>query len=87
MSFTPGPWKLYKYGLNVVDETGRVTANCGGYASNVDPEEVNAENRANAHLISASPDMYHLLDSLCDTVSPEDEKVIYEVLRKADGRE
>jgi len=51
---TPGPWSIH-HEFNVFDENGRCVASCGGYSSNF--RDVEPENRANAMLIAAAPDL------------------------------
>jgi hypothetical protein len=41
----------------------RSIASAGGYTSNVDTDLVHLENEANAHLISAAPDMFTAIDA------------------------
>src|SRR5690606_19057690 len=51
---TPGPWSIH-HEFNVLDENGRCVASGGGYSSNL--RDAEPENRANAMLIAAAPDL------------------------------
>lgn len=56
-SFTPGPWKIGERGdLAVYSVGARFIATCG-YSNNANPK-VLAENKANAALIAAAPELY-----------------------------
>jgi len=60
--FTKGEWVMYKHAKSCVcADGGRIVANCGAYFNNIDYENVQTENDANARLIAQSP---NLLDSL-----------------------
>ena len=93
MGYTPGPWKI-KHEQNVVAESGRGIASCGGYTTN-DPEEwetVIEENLANTRLIAAAPEMYealrqckHILDTIAIGMAYDLlNKVVTNVLSKAE---
>lgn len=56
MSHTPGPWKV-KSDYNVFGVGGRLVANSGGHSGSVRPEEIHEENKANARLIAAAPEL------------------------------
>ena len=53
---TPGPW-VFLHGLNLFGPNDRLVANCGGHSQNFDSEACEAENAANACLISAATDL------------------------------
>jgi len=54
---TPGPWEV-KHETNVVSSEGRTIANAATLFSNgPDWERVSDENKANAKLMAASPDL------------------------------
>lgn len=57
---TPGPWGPHKHALAaVISGTGMLVANCGSHMDNMrDPDELIAEQEANARLIAAAPDLY-----------------------------
>lgn len=70
MKHTPGPWEIDGHNLTaVIHNEGSVTwpqwkhvCNCDyGYA---DPEKHFEENKANAHLIAAAPEMLEALESV-----------------------
>lgn len=60
MEHIKGPWKI-KFEFNVEDTNGRTIASCGGYSDNCRVQEVDAENKANARLIAAAPDLLEAL--------------------------
>jgi len=64
--FTKGPWEISDIAETHVHQkaTGRGVASAGGYQKNVDWESVWKENLANAHLITAAPEMYEALEVL-----------------------
>ena len=56
MSHTPGPWKI-THDYNIMKDN-RGIANCGGYTVNTSNwQEIDEENKANANLIAAAPDL------------------------------
>ncbi len=63
MKHTPGPWKV-KSDYNVFSGGGRLVANSGGHSGSVCPEEIHEENKANAILIAAAPDLLEALENL-----------------------
>ncbi len=58
--WTPGPWAI-RYQFNVYGAGDRLAANTGGHSDNRDPDGGTAENKANAALVSAAPDLYEAL--------------------------
>jgi len=71
---TPGPWEVAKRdGTNVFPVGGsRLIATTAGYSNNLRGEEVEVENRANARLIAAAPEMLVALEhmaSICPACS------------------
>ena len=55
---TPGPWRISKLTETAVEDgDGRGICSTGGYQQNFDTERVYQENRANARLIAAAPDL------------------------------
>jgi len=63
MKYTPAPW-IIKHEFNIVSQTGRLVAGCGGHQQNFNEDDNRNENMANAQLISASPDMYEALKNM-----------------------
>lgn len=63
MSHTPGPWKV-KSDYNVFGVGGRLVANSGGHSGSVRPEEIHEENKANARLIAAAPELLEACKAL-----------------------
>jgi hypothetical protein len=63
---TPGPWNI-QHDFNVFGGR-RLVASAGGHSSNQHPLAVDAENRANASLIAAAPDLLKAVRHLfaCD---------------------
>jgi hypothetical protein len=60
---TQGPWTVV-HEYNVEDGKKRVVASCGGYQNNFAVEKVHEENRANARLVSAAPDLLALAEEV-----------------------
>lgn len=69
MKHTPGPWVI-KHEFNVYAGNRSVAA-CGGYSQNFDHEKVHAENVANAHLVSAAPDLLEVCQEIEEWFSSE----------------
>jgi hypothetical protein len=63
--YTKGEWTV-EHEFNVFSDN-RLVAACGGYADNWKTEEVHNENKSNAHLIAAAPDMYEALKRFLDS--------------------
>ena len=66
--WTPGPWNLgNSYGAmyDVVSKKEHGICSTGGFTSNIgDIDAIIAENKANAILIAAAPELYAALDEL-----------------------
>jgi len=60
---TPGPWFVGKLTANVYfgNSSGELIAQCGGYKFKQKPEH---EEKANAHLIAAAPDLLEALQGV-----------------------
>ena len=61
--FTKGPWRIDQgaiFGDDGVDYD-RMVASLTGYTRNFEADLVATQNKANAHLIAAAPDMYEAL--------------------------
>lgn len=71
---TPGPWGISRRtATGVVAKGERGICSTGGYSdSRVDGATLNAENEANARLISAAPDMLAELERIFNRVIEED---------------
>lgn len=71
MAHTPGPWTI-RHGTNVFGKdihyrnSERVVANAGGHDNNRFFEEVSEENKANAILIAAAPELL----AACEGILP-----------------
>jgi len=59
---TPGPWRI-KWGENIFGGE-RLVANAGSHQQNFDTEKAAAENKANARLIAAAPDLLEALKAV-----------------------
>ena len=59
---TPGPWTI-KYAYNVM-AGGRAVANAGIHSNNCDDRRVEEENKANARLIAAAPELLEALEDI-----------------------
>lgn len=73
--FTKGKWKI-RFNLNVESEKGRLVASTGGYNSNIDGENVDEENRANAKLIASAPEMLEALKEVREWYEQNASKII-----------
>jgi len=82
MEYTKGEWKVaHEYNVAVGN---RGVASCGGYTSNMsDADKITQENIANAHLISASPDMYEALKEILPENTGYMESMSWESYNKA----
>ncbi|HIB76367.1 MAG TPA: hypothetical protein EYO58_01860 [Flavobacteriales bacterium] len=82
--FTQGKW--IANGYVVESEDGKTIADCGFSDKGVDEEE-----KSNAHLIAAAPDMYAMLDVMAKSILTtgagciEDMLAIESLLKKARG--
>lgn len=67
-NFTAGQWSLDpRCDTRVVGPEDRGICSTGSYNNNIDPpEKIDAENRANARLIAASPALYKALQAVAD---------------------
>lgn len=65
---TPGPWVIHPMAATLVWQRGldRSIASAGGHFSTAEPDGGYEENRANARLISAAPDLYEALKDIVD---------------------
>jgi uncharacterized membrane protein YccC len=80
---TKGPWRVSRLTETTVENShGRGVCSTGGYQQNFDTERVYQENRANARLIAAAPDMYEALKA----VLPVLEAVQRQYAQMAKGR-
>jgi len=61
---TPGPW-IVKWDYNVFSGE-RGIATCGGYTDNYRAGAIHAENRANARLIAAAPELLEAINHIWD---------------------
>ena len=66
---TKGPWEM-DAGLNIHGPDNRLVANCGGRSQNFDTEKCEAENKANAHLIAAAPELLEALEMMVRQFGP-----------------
>ena len=66
--WTPGPWAV-KWETNVFGGE-RLVAGTGGHTSNI--SDVEPENRANANLIAAAPELYAALERAKQCVATHD---------------
>lgn len=68
--YTPGPWVIRHdfnvFGADVIHGGSRLVASAGGHSNNVRPLEADEENRANAHLIAAAPELLEALKLAVD---------------------
>ena len=64
---TPGPWDV-RHEFNVFSEK-RSVANCGGLSSNVNPDGIYAQNKANAAFVSAARAAADALEGLLDATA------------------
>lgn len=103
MNYTQGEWKVTKWSSHneihvsaEYDNNLHFVANCG-HTGEDETLPYNKEAEANAHLISASPDMYEALNNLYNkltsmktiTTDPEANKLLRDAqkaLCKAEGR-
>lgn len=92
MDYTKGPWKVI-HEFNVISDTGRIIAACGGHSDNHNVEGTYNANIANTRLIAAAPDMYEALKDLLrhyrNYMNNSDQALInrcLDALRKAEGR-
>lgn len=81
---TPGPWVI-RFDFNVFGGDGRLVASAGGHANNVTPLGTDAENRANAHLIAAAPELLEALKLIVEHFG-DPLKVARAAIAKAEGR-
>ena len=66
---TPGPWILdRRTDANVIGDHGRSVASAGGYSDNFSDDTCLVENRANATLIAAAPDMLDALQNILNGI-------------------
>lgn len=71
LKFTKGEWEINKQASNTVQikGTNRSIASTGGYSTNgIDTDTIFEENKANAKLISAAPELLEALIELNDEV-------------------
>ena len=54
---TAGPWTISRHCSTLVIAERRTIATTGGEQSNIDREQVDAENQANARLVAAAPEL------------------------------
>lgn len=70
MGHTAGPWVLYgEFNINGGPDGRRGVATAGGYQNNRLPDSGDAENRANARLIAAAPDLLLAVKCLCEEMA------------------
>jgi hypothetical protein len=80
---TPGPWRVHR-DLNVESVTNkRGVATCGGHQNSSNSEAVDAENKANAHLIAAAPDMLVVCQDIVGAVFDSEFVRVQEMAREA----
>ena len=72
--WTPGPWAV-KWETNVFGGE-RLVAGTGGHTSNI--SDVEPENRANANLIAAAPELYDALAELKRLLTGADVRILGE---------
>ena len=65
MSHTPGPWTVFSE-VNVVAGR-RGIATTGHYSSSLNADVIEAENKANAILISTAPDLLAAMEAILQT--------------------
>ena len=95
--FTKGPWDVNpRAKVNVADKNGRGVATTGGYMDSTRAEETDKENKANANLIAAAPEMYEAVKQAISYLDSfdcwrEGEELLHHILstalRKAEGKE
>lgn len=56
----------------VISDTGILVANCGGRTSNINPDDLISEQKANALLVSKAPEMLDMLERMKYHLEPED---------------
>ena len=62
---TKGKWQEHKNAFCcVISDTGILVANCGGRTSNINPDDLISEQKANALLVSKAPEMLDMLENL-----------------------
>ena len=62
---TPGPW-VARHDDMVCSKEGRIIADCESTSYNMPPAPSTAEDKANARLIAAAPEMYEALRNLLE---------------------
>ena len=83
---TKGKWKEHKNAFCcVISDTGILVANCGGRTSNINPDDLINEQKANALLISKAPEMLEMLEEIIQsqllsgsTIDPKIKQLIKE---------
>jgi hypothetical protein len=64
-NYTPGPWRVSKTGRSVLAGGVKINQSSGPCAASVAVQNsIDAQLRANANLIAASPDMFRIIQRL-----------------------
>jgi len=61
---TKGIWGIHEHAVACVSSGDMIVANCAVRTSNINTEQLEVEQSANAQLISCAPEMLEMLDQL-----------------------